>query len=124
MLVKDLMNKPKVIEKDIDLSKAARLLKEHDIASLIMMNKNKIMGIITEDDLTKNFGRKAKVSKIMTKKVITVPSTCKVSEAITVMKENGIGVLPVVDKRGHLIGVLAAKDLLFKAYENPEFLLD
>ena len=124
MIVKDLMNKPKVIEKDMDLNKVARLLKEHDISSLIMIKKNKIVGIITKDDLAKNFGRKAKVSKVMTKKVITVPSTSKASEAITIMKENGIGVLPVVDKGGHLIGVLAAKDLLFKACENPDFLFD
>ena len=39
-----------------------------------------------------------------------------------VLETNSISVLPVVNKKNILIGVVGAKDLLHEACENDEFL--
>ncbi len=124
MLVKDLMKKPLVIEKDASLKKAAELMKKNNINSLIMVNGSKIKGLITRKDLTNNFGSNKKISQTMLKRVITVYDNDNVTKAIELIKNKNIGILPVVDKEDNLVGVISTKDLLIYACEASDFLIE
>ncbi len=123
MLVKELMKKVKVIDKDIDLEKASKIMSSEDISSLIFVNKDKIIGIITHEDLVENFGKRKKVYEVMTKKVITISSEDKIDKAIETMKKNKIRLLPVIDAHGHLVGIISAKELLGKS-DDEDFLFE
>jgi len=48
---------------------------------------------------------------IMTKKVVSIKTSAKVSEAITLMKENNVGGLPVVDEEKHVRGIITERDI-------------
>ena len=51
------------------------------------------------------------VRTIMEKEVITATPKTSISEAITLMKKNEIGCLPVL-QRGDLVGIITIKDVI------------
>ena len=124
MLIKEIMKKPYVIDRDISLKKAAELMKKHDINSLIVVDKDKVKGIITQEDLVENFAENKKVFQIMSKNVITVNENDKISLAIGLVKKNKISMLPVLDGEGHLVGVVHVKEMLKEASDSDEFLIN
>ena len=66
------------------------------------------------------------VSKLMTRKVFTVPPDALVVFAAELMTENKIASLPVVDPQGGVIGIVTESDLLkmlvrkIRETEEPE----
>ena len=123
MNISDLMKKPIVIEKDILLADAAKLMIKHAMSSLIVVFNEKISGVITHEDLVRHFGEDRKVSDIMTKQVITVKQNDKVQKALELIREKHISILPVVDKYGKLIGVVRTEDFLNSVCDSDEFLM-
>ena len=68
------------------------------------------------DDLKRSMGNFAK--DIMSKDVITVTPNMLISEAATLLVQNKIKRLPVINEGGNLIGIISRKDImnhLFKA---------
>jgi CBS domain-containing protein len=124
MKIKKIMRKPLIIEKDISLKRAAGLMTKHDISSLIFLKKDRIQGIITQEDLVENFTASKKVSKIMSKKVIIISENAKITKAIDLIKINRISVLPVLNDKKHLVGVVDAKDILIDACSTDDFLMN
>lgn len=116
MLVKEAMKRAFVIDKDVSLQEAARIMSAKNIGSLIFVSGKKVKGILTERDIVKNFDPKKKVSNIMSKSVITVGSEDTLDEALRVMTKNKIKRLPVVDS-DELVGIITATDLLSYAEE-------
>ena len=49
----------------------------------------------------------------MTPNPVTVTPDTSVSEALNVMRQSKVRRMPVVDKRGQLLGIVAEKDLLY-----------
>ena len=123
MLVKEIMKKAMVLDKDISLKQASKLMTSKKISSLIFLENDKIKGILTEKDLIKNFGKNKKVSDIITKKVITITPEESTEKAIELMKKNKISILPVVDKN-YLVGIISAKDILNKTIDSDNFLIE
>jgi CBS domain-containing protein len=48
----------------------------------------------------------------MKKEIVTAPVKATVAEAASLFCENHVGMLPVVDNSGHLVGILQLRDLL------------
>ncbi|MEK6846857.1 MAG: CBS domain-containing protein, partial [Nanoarchaeota archaeon] len=108
MIVEDLMKKPIAIEKDVMLVDAAKLMTKHKINSLIFLVNDKIAGIITHEDLVAHFGEQKKVSEIMTRQVLMVKKNDKIQKAMDLIREKNISIVPVVDNKGDLVGVVHA----------------
>lgn len=123
MKIKDLMKKPVVTEKDVTLSDAAKVMNKYSINSLIVVRDEKIVGIVTHHDLIKYFGQTKKVFEIMTKNVLTVKDDDKIQKAIEIVREKEIGIFPVVNNKGKLVGILDSKDLL-KVWDEDDFLIE
>lgn len=51
------------------------------------------------------------VKLIMTKKVFSVKTSAKISEAIRLMKEKNVGGLPVVDEENHVRAIITERDI-------------
>ena len=111
MQIKELMKQPYVVEKDVSLIEVAKLMSSRNIGSVLFVNKGRALGIITESDLLKNFGRHAKISQIMSKNIIGISPEQNVDEALKIMKENKIRRLPVVDKKKNLVGIISMTDI-------------
>ncbi len=123
MKIKDLMKKPVVTERDVTLSDAASVMNKFKINSLIVEKDGKIIGIITHHDLIRYFGQNKKVSEVMTKNVLTIKEDDKIQRAIELVREKEVGIFPVVNSKGKLVGILDSKDLL-KVWDDDDFLID
>ena len=126
MLVMNWMSKT-VVTVDIDdsMQDAIKLLKEHDINMLPVMEKDKLVGIITDRDVKRSSASdattleihellflisKIKVRDIMTRDPITVPSGYTIEETAGVLLENNISGVPVVDKK-KVVGTITQTDI-------------
>jgi len=119
MLVKEIMKRPFVIEKDISLKEAAKIMKDKKVGSLIFVSGSKVKGIITEGDLTRDFGKQERVSQVMKPKVFTVGADETVDRAVEIMKENKIKRLPVLEQ-GKLVGVITSTEIIANFEELEE----
>jgi len=118
MKVEEIMKQPFVIEDDISIEEAAKLMDEKKIGSLIFVSGKKVIGIITEKDILANLNKNMKVTKIMTKNVYTIGPKEDLREALEIMREKKIKVLPVVEKE-ELVGVVSISDIS-EHYEELE----
>jgi acetoin utilization protein AcuB len=127
LLVENWMN-PNVVTVDADDSMldATKLLKEHNIRHLPVLEKGKLVGVITDRDLKRASPSDAtaleahellylianiKVREIMTKNPITVPYNYTIEEAAELLLQARISGMPVVDKDGDVIGTITQTDL-------------
>lgn len=124
MLVDDLMQKPIIIERDMFLTDVAKLLTKNSISSLIVVIGDKVSGIITARDLVAHFGEQKKVSEIMSKQVVTLKKGDKIQKAFDIIKDKEFSIIPVVDKKGAIVGTLYIKDILNKACESEDFMIE
>jgi CBS domain-containing protein len=95
---------------------AARVMNDHKIGSVIVLNENRMVGILTERDiLTRVVARQAdpaatRVTEIMTRQVLTCRPGTKLNEARLVMRERRIRHLPVLDGE-KVVGMISIGDL-------------
>ncbi len=91
----------------------------HDIGAVVVISAGKPVGIITERDILKRVileerdPRSTFCQDIMSKPLITVRPDTPLSEALAIMRRNGIRRLPVVEK-GELVGIVTEKDIIRK----------
>ena len=117
MLVKEVMTK-KVSTIDINDSifDAAMLYKNKKIGSLIVLDKNKCVGIVTERDIIERTicenidPKNTKISKIMSKDLKTIHKLDTIERAIDIMFKNNIKKLPVISKDG-IVGIITVTDI-------------
>ena len=119
------MNKVIAIDHDVSLKEASKIMSNRNIGCLIVLKKNKVVGIITERDVLKNIsslGRK--ISGAMSKGVITIDHDESLDNAALVMTEKKIKRLPVMDKE-KLVGIITATDIVANSdLLNEDFFFD
>ncbi|MCD6591276.1 MAG: CBS domain-containing protein [Candidatus Aenigmarchaeota archaeon] len=118
MLVKEIMTKEiPTVKRGVSVVEAAREMTKRKTKFLIITEKGKLAGIVTEwDFVTKLLAKskdpaKTKIDDIMTKKVIVVAPDMEIEEAAKIMSKYNIKKLPVVTG-GALVGVVTAMDII------------
>lgn len=127
MRVKDIMTpKPFTISPDKPVLEALLKMYEHDVRRLPVIEKGRLVGIISDRDIKQTMGRPSLINRkeedepeleltvreVMTRNLITVRQDEDLREAIQLMVENKVSGLPVVDRAGKLVGILSAIDVL------------
>lgn len=127
MKVRDAMTQnPIVCGTMSSLRLAAQLMAEHDCAALPVTDSGKVVGIITDRDITcrgvatTDDTSNLTVSECMTKAVITVGPDDPIDKAAQLMEENTVHHLPVIREDGTLVGMIAQSDL-GRRMTNREF---
>ena len=130
MRVSEIMTNAAVIDQSDDtLVEAATKMWKQQTGSLLVMDGEDLVGIVTERDVLKAVASGLKlsdvrVSEVMTKDLVTVTPGTSLREAAKVMADRWIRHLPVLDG-GKLVGVLSQRDLagvLAGALNEPEAL--
>lgn len=121
----------KTAEENQSVNSIAKMMSENNIGSVVIVKSNDVeglSGIITERDIVRIAGA-AQISSIlqliardiMSKPVITIDFASSIQDAIQSMKLNNIRRLPVVDREGKMVGIIADKDI-FRAIINSQSL--
>lgn len=98
------------------VNRAAKLMAERGVGSIIIVKSKKPIGILTERDLLMKVvsldlkPSKVKVGKIMSAPIMTIGPDVDMTEAARTMARSKIRRLPVVE-HGALIGIVTASDI-------------
>ncbi len=128
MLIKDWMTSTVVtVQPDTSMMKAAKLMKDHNIRGLPVIDaEGRLMGIVTDRDVKEASPSKAttldvhelyyllaeiKVKDIMTKNPLRVLANDTVEKAAVIMTQKKVGSLPVVDDGNKVVGIISQADV-------------
>jgi CBS domain-containing protein len=95
---------------------SAMKMSELKIGALLVLQDDKVEGIISERDILRKLvvlggdPKKTLVEEIMTKELVTVSATTTVREAMRIVTDKRIRHLPVIEN-GKLIGLISIGDL-------------
>ena len=120
MLIRDILKKKgsKTIttSKETKIVDIAHILTKEKIGAIIIIEKEKVIGILSERDIVRGFTQKksvrnTQVHELMTKKVITCSLEDNNEDLLTLMVTKKFRHLPVLEKN-KLIGIVSIGDLV------------
>jgi CBS domain-containing protein len=126
-LVRDWMTREVIaIPPETSLAEEHKLMVEKRIRRLPVVAHNRIVGILTLGDVRgaepsqasslsvwemNDLLAKLKIAEIMTREPASVPQDASIGEAAQIMLERKFSGLPVVDEKGHLVGIITESDI-------------
>ncbi len=103
------------VEGQCSVREAAKLMREHDVGAVPIIEAEALLGILTVNDVTYRVvaeGRdfdETTVAEVMTPDPDTIGSDTMAIEALRLMQDGGYRHLPVVDD-GRVLGVVSRRD--------------
>ncbi|VVC02164.1 Inosine-5'-monophosphate dehydrogenase [uncultured archaeon] len=103
---------------DKHVSDAAKLLKRTGVGSVIITQKGKAKGILTERDIVHKVvapgkdPKKIRLKSIMSRPLKVIKASDTIETAALALRNNRVKRLPVVDRQGRLVGIVTEGDLL------------
>ncbi|MEO2082650.1 MAG: KpsF/GutQ family sugar-phosphate isomerase [Desulfurobacteriaceae bacterium] len=117
--VKDIMRKGKEIPKvtpETLLKDVIFEISSKKLGTALVEKRGKLVGIITDGDLRRAFERgasfKTRAKEIMTKNPKKISGDLFAEEALKIMEEHKITVLPVVNEKNEILGIVHLHDIL------------
>ena len=104
------------VEDTATVSEAERLMQQYSIGGVPVVNKSRIIGIVSRRDVRAIVSKRGDemITSIMTKKPIVAGEDITAEKALELMYTNKIERLPVVNGKGKLIGIITMQDILEK----------
>lgn len=119
MVTVEQLMKQDLVTVDVGTSvvEAAKLMKAYNVGSVLVSQKGRIVGIVTESDVVKKFVGAEKVpyfipvEEIMSSPVVGIEARRPITEAADLMNKHRTRHLGVM-KSGALVGVVSVRDFL------------
>ena len=127
MNINDIMSKKIIVGNTTNtLSEIAELMKKYDIGFIPLVDKNKLVGVITDRDIvinaiSNNCSFNDLIDKYVVKNIISIEQNKSIDDALNLMALKKVKRLIVTDNN-KISGILTLSDILGK-YDN-EILLD
>ncbi len=108
---------------------ALKLMADKNVGALVVTQKDKLVGIITERDYARKVALKGRTSletpvkDIMTTGVYYVSTETSAQECMALMTKNRIRHLPVIDK-DRLIGIISIGDIVRSVIAQQKIAID
>lgn len=132
MLIRDWMTKNVItVTPGVSMMKASRMMKEHDVRRLpVVDDDGRLLGIVSDRDVKEASPSKAttldmhelyyllseiKVKDIMTRNPISMRGDDSMEQAALVMVDKHFGAIPIVDESGKVTGIITDSDI-FKVF--------
>jgi len=116
-LLKGRNSKVVQVSPSVTVFEALRLLAEHEVGAMTVMDQGKLVGVVSERDYTRKValqGRNSKetlVADIMTREVVTVTADTRTRACMALMSQKNIRHLPVVDGSA-VLGMISIRDIM------------
>ena len=132
MLIKGIMTRNVItVSKGTPVGEAQKIMKEHGFRRLPVVDKGRLVGLVTESRLERVKPRSAApllwqitylvshttVSDVMRKRVVTVKPTDTVEQAVAKAQSAKVGTLVVIDK-DKIVGICTTNDFFYRIV-NP-----
>jgi CBS domain-containing protein len=110
-------NKVSTVSPNLSVIEALEIMADQNIGSLVVIENESFMGIITERDYSRKIVLKGKsssdtpISEIMSTEFPPVQLNDTVEKCMQLMSSNRIRYLPVIE-RGKLVGIISMNDVV------------
>ncbi len=118
MKVKDIMSKNVVtIGADAPVADAAKKMKDANVGSVVVLDKNAVKGIVTDRKIVTSViadnkdPARERVGNVTSSKLVTCDENTDVHEAMMTLGKNKIRRCPVINERKELVGVISVADI-------------
>ena len=114
---------------DTTVFEAIKAMDRFKVGALMVIDKGKLVGIISERDYTRKVvlkdrsSKSTKVSEIMSHKNTQVDPEANLEKCMNVMGNNRVRHLPVVEK-GKVLGVISSTDLLLLTVSQKDHIIE
>jgi len=121
---------PVTVSPDDTVLTALKVMAEHGIGAVLVMEGGKLAGIFSERDYARKVvlaGKNStdtKVREIMTDKVFYVSPEQTVSESMAMMTDKRIRHMPVLDEQMQLLAVISLGDLVKEKISEQAFQIE
>ncbi|OOP56305.1 MAG: CBS domain-containing protein [Candidatus Brocadia carolinensis] len=107
----------KTVQINQKMSEVLRLLSENQIHHVPVIDGRKLVGIISTTDIirlniTVSTADGWSIERVMKKNLVTIEIRDTVRKAAQLMSDGIFHSLPVIDKDGHLVGIITSTDLI------------
>ena len=112
----------------VTIAEAARRMTEEGVSSILVMEQDRLVGILTDRDLRRRVVAAGTptdrpVREVMTLDPVTISSQALALEVMLEMTGRNIHHLPVVDAEGQVVGLVTTTDLVRLERSNPVYLV-
>jgi CBS domain-containing protein len=114
---------------DASVFEAVQLMAEKRVGALMVVDRNELVGVISERDYAREIVLKDRVSRdtpvraIMTHRVLYVRPQQTLEECMALMTDKNLRHLPVLEN-GRLVGVISMRDVIKDLIAEKEFLIE
>lgn len=118
--VEQVMNpNPVTITLDKSLSESIQLMKERRVDSLLVVDeRNVLKGYIDVEILDQNRKKAKQVQDVLETNIYTVKKEDLLRDTIRKILKKGMKYVPVIDKEGHLVGIVTRANLVDIVYDS------
>jgi len=108
----------KTLANNMNIHGALIIMQKENIGSVVIVDKTKVVGIITERDIVMKVAgitdeyKKTLVTEIMTPDPRCVSHETRIGEVIDLIVDGNFRHLPVVDNHGEAISMVSVKDVM------------
>jgi CBS domain-containing protein len=108
---------------------AIKTMAEHEIGALVVLEKGRLAGIVSERDYARKVilkgksSRETPVAEIMTREVTTVRPETSVEKCMQLMTDKRVRHLPVMDG-DKLVGIISIGDVVKAIISQQEFMIE
>lgn len=107
----------KTVQINQKMSEVLRILSENQIHHVPVIDGRKLVGIISTTDIirlniTVSTADGWSIERVMKKNLVTIEIRDTVRKAAQLMSDGIFHSLPVIDKDGHLVGIITSTDLI------------
>ncbi len=116
------------VKPDATVLEALKLMADKNTGAVMVMDGNKVAGILSERDCARKVElvgktvKNTKVNEIMTSKVLYVEASQSLEECMAIMIDKNIRHLPVYEK-GNLLGLISVRDVLKEVVDYQKFMI-
>lgn len=109
---------------------ALEVMAQYNVGAVLVMDDDKLVGIMTERDYARKVALKSKNSEttrvrdIMTSQVICGTPYMTLDHAMSLTSERNIRHLPVLDDYKDVIGVISTRDLIREKLAEQKFVIE
>ncbi len=127
MPISDIMHSPVITaDSSVSIRDAAIIMTENNVSSLILLKEEKVVGILTDKDITKrciakDVSRSTCVEQIMTTDLVSTMTDSNAFDAMMTMTRKQIRHLPIIDEQ-KLCGIISITDFLRHEGQNSIYI--
>jgi len=117
------------ISPDAMVYDAIELMARHEIGALVVMDGNRVVGMLSERDYARKIilqdrsSRSTRIDEIMTRDIVFVQAEESIEECMSLMTQNRIRHLPVLQD-GNIAGIVSIGDLVKSIISEQQSTID